>query len=135
MTAIKKLEKVASEGKFLLSHKNHWDRVSGTAGAMLRPKHRLEMADARDCDQEARENRITNQVPAVALESLGLRFWHRRCHAAAEGRAASDAAAEGRAASDAAAGGRWGEQARVIAMKKLERVASEGKFLLSHKHH
>jgi len=87
---------------------------------MLRPKHRLEMADARDCDQEARENRITNQVPAVALESLGLRFWHRRCHAAAEGRAASDAAAEGRAASDAAAGGRWGEQARVIAMKKLE---------------
>ena len=28
-----------------------------------------------------------------------------------------------------------GEQARVIAMKKLERVASEGKFLLSHKHH
>ena len=111
---------------------------------MLRPKHRLEMADARDCDQEARENRITNQVPAVALESLGLRFWHRRCHAAAEGRAASDAAAEGRAASDAAAegraasdaaaGGRWGEQARVIAMKKLERVASEGKFLLSHKH-
>ena len=106
---------------------------------MLRPKHRLEMADARDCDQEARENRITNQVPAVALESLGLRFWHRRCHAAAEGRAASDAAAEGRAASDAAAGaaagGRWGEQARVIAMKKLERVASEGKFLLSHKHH
>ena len=75
---------------------------------MLRPKHRLEMADARDCDQEARENRITNQVPAVALESLGLRFWHRRCHAAAEGRAASDAAAEGRAASDAAAGGRWG---------------------------
>jgi len=53
-----------------------------------------------------------------------LRFWHRRCHAAAEGRAASDAAA----------GGRWGEQARVIAMKKLERVASEGKFLLSHKH-
>jgi len=99
---------------------------------MLRPKHRLEMADARDCDQEARENRITNQVPAVAL---GLRFWHRRCHAAAEGRAASDAAAEGRAASDAAAGGRWGEQARVIAMKKLERVASEGKFLLSHKHH
>jgi len=100
---------------------------------MLRPKHRLEMADARDCDQEARENRITNQVPAVALESLGLRY--RRCHAAAEGRAASDAAAEGRAASDAAAGGRWGEQARVIAMKKLERVASEGKFLLSHKHH
>ena len=92
---------------------------------MLRPKHRLEMADARDCDQEARENRITDQVPAVALESLGLRFWHRRCHAAAEGRAASDAAA----------GGRWGEQARVIAMKKLERVASEGKFLLSHKHH
>ena len=58
------------------------------------------MADARDCDQEARENRITNQVPAVALESLGLRFWRRRCHAAAEGRAASDAAAEGR----------WGEQ-------------------------
>ena len=51
-------------------------------------------------------------------------MWHRRCHAAAEGRAASDAAA----------GGRWGEQARVIAMKKLERVASEGKFLLSHKH-
>jgi len=102
---------------------------------MLRPKHRLEMADARDCDQEARENRITNQVPAVALESLGLRFWHRRCHAAAEGRAASDAAAEGSAASDAAAGGRWGRQARVIAMKKLERVASEGKFLLSHKHH
>ena len=45
------------------------------------------------------------------------------------------AAAEGRAASDAAAGGRWGEQTRVIAMKKLERVASEGKFLLSHKHH
>ena len=85
VTAIKKLEKVASEGKFLLSHKNHWDRVSGTAGAMLRPKHRLEMADARDCAQEARENRITNQVPAVALESLGLRFWHRRCHAAAEG--------------------------------------------------
>ena len=36
---------------------------------MLRPKHRFEMADARDCDQEARENRITNQVPAVALES------------------------------------------------------------------
>jgi hypothetical protein len=32
-----------------------------------------------------------------------------------------------------AAGG--GEQARVIAMKKLERVAPEGKFLLSHKHH
>jgi hypothetical protein len=94
---------------------------------MLRPKHRLEMADARDCDQEARENRITNQVPAVALESLGLRFWHRGCR--------SDAAAEGRAASDAAAGGRWREQARVIAMKKLERVASEGKFLLSHKHH
>ena len=30
-----------------------------------------------------------------------------------------------------------GEQARVIAMKKLEslRVASEGKFLQSHKHH
>ena len=28
-----------------------------------------------------------------------------------------------------------GEQARVIAMKKLERVAPEGKFLLSHKHH
>ena len=58
---------------------------------------------------------------------------------AAEGRAASDAAAEGRAASDAAAGaaagGRWGEQARVIAVKKLERVASEGKFLLSHKDH
>ena len=71
---------------------------------MLRPKHRLEMADARDCDQEARENPITNQVPAVALESFGLRFWHRRCHAAAEGRAASVAAAEGRAASDAAAG-------------------------------
>ena len=56
------------------------------------------MADERDCDQEARENCITNQVPAVALESLGSRFWHRRCHAAAEGRAASDAAA----------GGRWG---------------------------
>ena len=89
---------------------------------MLRPKHRLEMADARDCDQEARENRITNQVPAVALESLGLRFWHRRCHAAAEGRAASDAAAEGR----------WGEQTRLIAIKKLQRVASEGKFLLNH---
>ena len=29
----------------------------------------------------------------------------------------------------------WGEQARVIAIKKLERVASEGKFLLSHKNH
>ena len=28
---------------------------------MLRPKHRLEMADARDCDQEARENRITRE--------------------------------------------------------------------------
>ena len=125
MTAIKKLEKVASEGKFLLSHKNHWDRVSGNCRCHAAAKHRLEMADARDCDQEARENRITNQVPAVALESLGLRFWHRRCHAAAEGRAASDAAA----------GGRWGEQARVIAVKKLERVASEGKFLLSHKHH
>jgi hypothetical protein len=106
---------------------------------MLRPSAAAPLGVSRralDCDQEARENRITNQVPAVALESLGLRFWHRRCHAAAEGRAASDAAAEGRgAASDAAAGGRWGEQARVIAMKKLERVASEGKFLLSHKHH
>ena len=89
---------------------------------MLRPKHRLEMADARDCDQEARENRITNQVPAVALESLGLRFWRRRCHAAAEGRAASDAAAEGR----------WGEHTRLIAIRKLQRVASEGKFLLNH---
>ncbi len=41
MTAIKKLERVASEGKFLLSHKNHWDCVSGTAGAMLRPKAAL----------------------------------------------------------------------------------------------
>ncbi len=89
MIVIKKLERIASRIRFLLSHKNH----------------------------------------------KGLRFWHRRCHAAAEGRAASDAAAEGRAASDAAAGGRWGEQARVIAVKKLERVASEGKFLLSHKHH
>jgi hypothetical protein len=52
---------------------------------MLRPKHRLEMADA---------------LPAMLRPE--------------------------------AAGG---EQARVIAMKKLERVAPEGKFLLSHKHH
>ena len=82
---------------------------------MLRPKHRLEMADARDCDQEARENRITNQVPAVALESLGLRFWHRKCHAAAFGRSTA-----------------CSEQTRVVVIKKLERIATRIRFLLSH---
>jgi hypothetical protein len=35
-------------------------------------------------------------------------------------------------ASDAAAEGRWGERTRVTAIKKHERVASEGKFLLNH---
>jgi hypothetical protein len=29
----------------------------------------------------------------------------------------------------------WGEQARLTAIKKLEKVASEGKFLLSHENH
>ena len=65
-------------------------------------------------DCPARDNRMPMQVPAGA-----------------EGASA----AEGRAASDAAAFGRWGQQTRVIAMKKLERVAPEGKFLLSHKNH
>jgi hypothetical protein len=48
-----------------------------------------------------------------------MRFWHRRCHAAAE------AAAEGRSTASS-------EPTRVIVIKKLEGIASRIRFLLSH---
>jgi hypothetical protein len=77
--------------------------------------------------------RITLGSDVPLAPKARLRFWHRRCHAAAEKHRLQRADARG---CDQATRRPLARLiARLIAIKKLERVASEGKFLLSHQNH